>query len=130
MSDTAEAIFTPFLIVTLLIVAVTNYDKIYPAVTFSGLSFLLMLSKYVLKVSWLPKFYVIYGVLLFPFLIVNGALTGTGLDAPVVWYNEQEIIGFRILTIPVEDVFYGMALILMNLLIYLYLKSFNKKITS
>jgi len=127
LSDKAESIVTPLLISILLVAAAMNYDKIYPLVTFISLAALLALSKYLLGLGWLSKFYLIYTILLFPFLIVNGLLTGTGLDAPVVWYNEQEIIGFRIGTIPVEDVFYGMALILMNLQIYLYLKSSGKK---
>ncbi|WP_448634166.1 lycopene cyclase domain-containing protein [Pedobacter panaciterrae] len=97
-------------------------DKIYSMVTFIGLAVLMAVARYILKVSWLPKFYLIYGILLIPFLIVNGLLTGTALEEPVVWYNQAQIIGLRILTIPVEDVFYGMALILLNLLIYLHLK--------
>ena len=44
------------------------------------------------------------------------------LDAPVVWYNSNEIIGIRMLTILIEDIFYGMNLILLNLLIYLGLE--------
>jgi lycopene cyclase domain-containing protein len=60
---------------------------------------------------WLNKFYFSYLVLLIPFTIVNGILTGTGLEEPVVWYNDLENMGFRILTIPFEDVFYGMLLI-------------------
>jgi len=54
--------------------------------------------------------------------VVNGLLTGTGLDKPVVWYNEAEIIGWRIGSIPFEDVFYGMLLILCNVLVYEWLK--------
>jgi lycopene cyclase domain-containing protein len=77
-----------------------------------------VLAKFVIKVNWLMKFYLIYAVLLFPFFIVNGVLTGTGLENPVVWYNEDEIFGIRMLTIPFEDTFYGMAMVLMNLLIY------------
>jgi lycopene cyclase domain-containing protein len=52
------------------------------------------------------------------FIPVNGVLTGTGLESAIVNYNPQEIIGFRVLTIPIEDFFYGYALILLN--IYLF----------
>ena len=123
LSKRTENIVTNVLIVIFAATGVLSFNKIYPMVTFISLSALLALSKYYLKINWLGKFYVIYGVLLFPFLIVNGLLTGTCLDNPVVWYNPAQIFGLRILTIPVEDVFYGMALILMNLLIYKFLKN-------
>lgn len=110
-------------------IAIYFHDKKYTFFTFSLLSALLIIANYVLKVTWLPKFYLIYAILLIPFLIVNGLLTGTGLNAPVVWYNNNELIGLRILTIPIEDVFYGMALILMNLLIYLHLISKRRRIS-
>ena len=50
--------------------------------------------------------------MLIPFLIVNGLLTGSFLDNPIVWYSELEIVGYRIFTIPVEDAFYCMAMML------------------
>ena len=50
------------------------------------------------------------------------------LKSPVVWYNNDALIGIRIRSIPVEDIFYGMALILLNLIIYRYLIQ-NKIIT-
>lgn len=117
-SAKVEAVLTNLLIAIFLIVSALLYKQTYTLFAFLTSALLLILAKYVIKVNWLTKFYIIYGVLLFPFLIVNGVLTGTGLDAPVVWYNENEIIGFRILTIPFEDVFYGMAMILLNMLIY------------
>ena len=107
-----------FFIIVCIVTAIFNFQNAYTLFAFLTLSLLLLIAKYVLHITWQIKFYVIYGILLLPFLIVNGILTGTGLDNPVVWYNENEMIGMRILTIPFEDVFYGMAMVLMNLLIY------------
>lgn len=64
------------------------------------------------------KFMRFYLVLLLPFLLVNGILTGMFLEKPVVWYAPEAIVGLRIITIPVEDVFFGMALMYLILLIY------------
>lgn len=123
LPEKTENMLTLAMIAILASTGILLPEKIYGQVTFISLALLLALAKYGLKVRWLSKFYAIYALLLLPFLIVNGLLTGTGLDEPIVRYNEQDIIGVRILTIPVEDVFYGMALILTNLLIYLPLKT-------
>ena len=68
--------------------------------------------------SYLYASLISYLILLLPFFIVNGILTGTGLENPVVWYEHTEIIGIRILTIPLEDFFYGMILILWNIIVF------------
>jgi lycopene cyclase domain-containing protein len=128
VAENATKLITLALIILGLIAGTIFLDQYYTAVTAFGLSALLITAKYLLKVQWLGKFYMVYLILLIPFTIVNGLLTGTGLAAPVVWYNEQEIIGTRLLTIPIEDIFYGMDLILFNLLIYLRLvQHFQKK---
>ena len=64
------------------------------------------------KVKWLKSFIRSYLIILIPFLLVNGVLTGSFLDNPIVWYSELEILGYRIFTIPVEDAFYGMEMML------------------
>jgi lycopene cyclase domain-containing protein len=109
---------TMVFMVSFLALAMINYRQTYTLFAFLCPAILLILAKFAFKVSWLNRFYLIYAILLLPFLVVNGVLTGTGLEKPVVWYNDNEIIGYRIHTIPVEDVFYGMAMILMNLMIY------------
>jgi len=98
--------------------AVLNHNRLYTVYTFTLLIILILIAKFLAEVDWLLDFYRIYLVLLIPFLIVNGLLTGTGLSEPVVWYNRTQIIGFRILSIPFEDVFYGFDLVLLNMLFY------------
>ncbi len=103
------------------------YSRLYTSYTFISLSLLLLLLKYIAKVKWLSKLVMIYPVLLIPFFIVNGILTGSGLQEPVVWYNNNHNLGLRILTIPVEDVFYGFELILLNVWLYEYFKNIFAK---
>lgn len=120
-SPVIENTITVLLFVGALILACFFWNRKYTAATFILLIILLACARYLFKIAWLGKFYMVYIILLVPFLIVNGILTGTGINAPVVWYNHAEIIGIRILTIPVEDVFYGMDLVFLNLLIYEHL---------
>lgn len=118
-------LITIFLIVGSAGLSVIYHARFYTTATFAVLSGLLFIAQFIMRVSWLPKFFITYLVLLIPFLIVNGMLTGTGLHQPVVWYNNSQNLGLRILTIPVEDVFYGMDLVLLNLML---LNFFNRKV--
>jgi lycopene cyclase domain-containing protein len=59
-------------------------------------------------------FLIAYAIIIVPFLLVNGLLT----SIPVVIYNDIENLGLRIYTIPMEDVFYGMLLVMMDISIY------------
>lgn len=123
-----ENIFVLFLSTGLLITGIYFYSNLYTACTFISLSVLLLILKYFFKVNWLAKPVIIYLVLLIPFFIVNGILTGTGLQQPVVWYNNSENLGIRLFTIPIEDIFYGFELILLNIFLYEYFKTkFNKQ---
>ncbi|HJW27819.1 MAG TPA: lycopene cyclase domain-containing protein, partial [Saprospiraceae bacterium] len=70
--------------------------------------------QWILKCRWLGTAYIVYLILILPFLVVNGILTGTGLDEPIVWYNNAENLNLRLLSIPVEDFFYGFFLFLLT----------------
>jgi lycopene cyclase domain-containing protein len=106
-----------FIIVGAVVLAALFYQQIYTVCTLTLLATITVITK-LLRLSWLPRFYQTYLILLVPFFIVNGLLTGTGLNASVVWYNPSEIMGLRLLTIPVEDIFYGMILVMLNILLY------------
>lgn len=117
-SKKMEQIIILSLVSFLFIVGFICLKQLYTSVTFISLGIVLLLLKYRLRVNWLPQLLTVYLVLLIPFSIVNGILTGTGLEEPVVWYNEDHIIGIRILTIPFEDIFYGLELIVLNVFFY------------
>jgi lycopene cyclase domain-containing protein len=103
--------------IALLVTGLFNLDKYYTSWTgigngiFIGSIFILPKVFRDFRVNY---FLVSYVIILIPFLTVNGLLT----SIPVVLYNDAENLAFRIYTIPVEDTFYGMLLILMNVTIY------------
>lgn len=109
----------------LFLTALFYFDRNYTLWSFAtaGVSLVILGLK---RSPHIINFWVAYLVLLLPFFIVNGILTGTGPDSPVVWYNNAENMGLRVLTIPVEDFAYGMTLILWNSMLY---ETFSKKKT-
>jgi len=113
-----EKIFVLISAFIYLFVAVYFHDKIYTLVTFSSAAISLLILYFVLKVKWIGKASFIYLILMPGFLSVNGILTGTGLDSPIVNYDPTSFIGFRVFTIPIEDAFYGYEMILWNLFFF------------
>ena len=101
-----------------LVMAVVFVDRWYTFTAFGFLALLLGINLFLLRSKWLGRFFLAYLFCLIPFMLVNGVLTGSWIEGEVVWYNNFENLGIRIGTIPFEDVFYGMGLILMNVTIY------------
>ncbi|MGC4100449.1 lycopene cyclase domain-containing protein [Ferruginibacter sp.] len=106
----------------LWITGIIFYRKDYTSWTFISnavfIGIVYMFRNY-LKTFDATVFLISYCIMLIPFLIVNGFLT----SIPVVLYNNAENLGTRLYSIPVEDVFYGMLLILATIVIYEKLKS-------
>jgi lycopene cyclase domain-containing protein len=122
-NDRTERIFCLVFSLLLLVAAGLFYDRLYTFITFLSTAMVCLLLKFVAKVDWFGSAFTVYMVLLIPFFIVNGVLTGTGIEEQVVWYNDAENLGIRVLTIPIEDAFYGFELILLD--IYLYKRFVN-----
>lgn len=107
-------------------VAVIYHDRSYTLVTHLFCAILLLLHLVVFKSTYLGKFLMVFLVLLVPFLLSNGVLTGTAFwqypfinlypDAiaePIVWYNNTHNLGVRIWTMPVDDLSYGLTMLLL-----------------
>ncbi|MDY7394259.1 lycopene cyclase domain-containing protein [Aureibaculum sp. 2210JD6-5] len=103
-------IITISLILLLLIVAIKNYDKAYTFYNYIILSVLLLYS-YFTKNRQLPIFYITFLIILIPMLLVNGILTGSFIEEPVVWYNNSENLGIRLGTMPIEDIGYAFTML-------------------
>ncbi len=113
-----EKIFVIVSAVACFIIAYLFKDRIYTLVTFTTTGTSLLILYFVLKARWIGKASFVYLILMPGFFAVNGILTGTGLESPIVNYNPDDFIGFRMLTIPVEDTVYGYEMILWNLFFF------------
>lgn len=123
-----ENIFCLVLSGILLITGFIFFDKMYTSVTFISTALVCLFLKFIAKIDWFGKIVSVYAILIIPFLIVNGILTGTGLEEAVVRYNNSENLHIRLLSIPFEDIFYGFEMIVLNLYFFkIFESAFSKK---
>jgi len=106
-----------------------NFNRAYTAV---DMIFGLVILGWVYhkNLTLLRSFFITFLFMLIPFFIVNGILTGSGIEGNVVWYNDAQNLGVRLGTIPVEDTVYAFSMILMNLFLFDFFKKklANKRI--
>lgn len=113
-----------FLIGLLMLLSIMNYDKWYTLVNFLYASIILTIILS-LNIRLLQHYYVTFLVMLIPFFVVNGILTGSFIEDQVVWYDNNENLNMRLFTIPIEDTIYAFSLVLTNLALMAY---FQKKL--
>ncbi len=95
----------------------------YSILAFSAVVAAVILDYFVFKTQLvrLKSFWTSYAIIL-PFqLLTNWWLTSRN----IVMYDKEAIIGFRIASAPVEDLFFGFALILSVLVLWVRLKRKN-----
>lgn len=115
--------------VTVIVCSVTAllyYDKIYTLITSLSAILTVVYLHFIAKVDWISKASLVFTILMLGFLPVNGILTGTGLDTPIVNYNPDDFLGIRILTIPIEDSVYGYTQFLLVLYFFKHFKQSKK----
>lgn len=125
LSSGVTKLISYLLILVFLIITIYNYDKWYTFVNFSlatVLTFIVINKKPEILQSYLLTFL----VMLVPFFIVNGILTGSFIENEVVWYTNSENLNIRLFTIPIEDSVYAFTLILLNLFIITSLETKKK----
>lgn len=112
-------IYLSFLIIFMAIIGMYFfYEQRYTSSTCLSLIIVHLIARKVLKNQHTTVFFMMYVLTLVPFFIVNGLLTGTGLEEQVVWYNDTQNLSIRVGTIPIEDFFYGMSLLLSNVILF------------
>lgn len=122
ISQKNTELFSYTLITIFTIITIINYTKWYTLINFLyGIILLLVVLKTNIKL--LQTYFLTFLVMLIPFFIVNGILTGSMIANEVVWYNNEENLGIRLFTIPIEDTIYAFTLILTNLALTEYFQS-------
>lgn len=118
LKDTAAAsVILKVMAAILFMAGVFFFDRNYTGFTFvftAAFILILFLLRSYFSSFHVTAFLVTFLITLLPFLVVNGFLTAI----PVVRYNDAENLGIRIYTIPFEDIFYGMLLLMMNIVGY------------
>ena len=104
-----------------LVTCILFYDKTYTIVNAGICLVLVLFATFPYRFRNLGRFYLAYFVSLIPFLICNGILT----SMPIVIYNNEENMAIRLFTIPLEDVFYCLSLLLSTVLLMDYFKEKN-----
>jgi len=106
-----------------IVVVLYNYDRWYTLINFAY-AIVLMALVYNYKPEALKVFLPVFAILLIPFFIVNGYLTGSWIQEQVVWYNDAENLGIRVSTVPIEDSVYALTMLLT---IYVLMEKFREK---
>ncbi|RKR14709.1 lycopene cyclase domain-containing protein [Maribacter vaceletii] len=125
LSKRVTQIISVLIIIILSITILNNLEKVYTSVNFS-IAVILLIIGY-LRIKKLQKFYISFLIILIPFFIVNGILTGSFIEEPIVWYNNNENLGIRLFTIPIEDTVYAFNLLFINVVLIDEFKSILKK---
>lgn len=125
-SDKSAEIIYFTLQTVFIVILLYFYDRWYTAVDFAYAIILLALV-YNYKRDALNVFFPVFIILLIPFFVVNGFLTGSWIHEQVVWYNDAENLGIRIGTVPIEDSVYALTMLLT---VYVLMEKFKEKYPS
>jgi lycopene cyclase domain-containing protein len=115
-------LITLWFAVIVLVIGFLHYERTYTFVNLLIAGALLLINYY-FKPAYMGYFWMAYLVHLLPFLIVNGILTGAVTSEPIVWYNDNENLGIRLFTIPVEDTIYALTCLLLPINVMEYVNS-------
>ena len=111
-----------FYMAILAVLCLVFYDKPYTFIASMGALICMGYLLYKKELYFLQYFYPAYLISLVPFFIVNGLLTGYGIEGEIVWYSPKAIMGFRLFTIPVEDTIYNLFMLLMCSYVYYWME--------
>lgn len=100
-----------FFFLMALVTLLLYLDKAYTVYILTIFIIIITVS-YFDKSDTISRFYCTFLIILIPFVLVNGVLTGAFTAEPVVWYDHSENLNLRFITIPIEDFIYGFTMLL------------------
>lgn len=128
---TASLFISAFYMIIAIALMIVFYDHWYTFAACLASLILLALHTFYWKSNFLGYFHLTWIILLVPFFISNGVLTGLTfynysvinlspekIQNMIVWYNNNHNLGIRIWSVPLDDFFYGMAMFLLTVTIY------------
>ncbi len=122
ISQKNTTIISHVIVAMLTLLCFIFYDKWYTLINFIY-AIIVLLAVIYYNFELLKSYYLTFLVMLIPFFIVNGILTGSFIEEEVVWYNNDENLNLRLMTIPIEDVVYAFSMILTTLALTKYFKN-------
>ncbi len=111
-----------------LAIAFTHVGQWYTFAAHFLCAAFLLLHLFVFKSNYLHWFFLMYIIILVPFLTSNGVLTGVefwnyaffnfdvdAITEKIVWYNNDHNLRFRLFSMPADDLAYGMLMLLLTI---------------
>jgi len=134
---------TIILISCITLICIASIFGLWYTLSASMLCFILLLFHTYKKSNFLGYLLFAWLILLIPFFISNGVLTGlefykyelintsnVNITEAIVRYNNEYNLGIRIWSVPAEDFFYGLAMVLLTVTPYEYFRLKWKSKTS
>jgi len=105
-----------YILAALFVVAAVLFrDRTYTGVVFFSVAVMLLSGVMFIPENFRSRNFWIAMILTYiPFLVANGILTGK----PVVLYNDAENLGIRVGTIPLEDFFFSLSMLLLGFFVH------------
>ncbi len=117
-----EPYLTPFIIGFFFVVGIIYWTHAYTATTFLLCGGFWLFHYRYGQAKHRNRFYISLLIGYLPFVLVNGVLTGAFTDQPVVLYNQEEYLGVRFFSIPLDDFAYNFLLQAMVISLYEFFK--------
>lgn len=117
-----EPYLTPFLIGMFFLVGIIYWTHAYTATTFLLCGGFWLFHYWFAPAKYRNRFYISLLIGYIPFVLVNSVLTGAFTDQPVVLYNQEEYLGLRFFSIPLDDFAYNFLLQAMVITFYEFFK--------